>query len=335
MPSDQLIQDALAALAGARDDYRSALVGTVDQLRGLLEAHGAGPDSGLQRAAAELGSFAAGHIDVERFSALFTAQDSLDEASRAHLERAVDTLSSLAARGDGVFVARVPKGSDLRAAVARALGEAGRAFGAARTAELARTGRFRDDEHRTWIDHFPPSEWSRKEREVAPPLVVIVDGSDLRAGGLAEFLDGTQKIVLLVDGRAPAAALVRCVTPGVHVLQTDDPAELARLGATDGPAVAAVLPAGCAVFEHRPGPDGPVGLRLSVTRLPDEEPRRAIEGISAFQQGEELRQLRSLAAGGAVTVVTAEGDVSMPAAPATDADLLAAWILQQAGPGTA
>ena len=37
-----------------------------------------------------------------------------------------------------------------------------------------------------------------------------------------------QKIVLIVEGKSPPAALVRCLTPGVHVLQTDDPGALAR-----------------------------------------------------------------------------------------------------------
>jgi hypothetical protein len=335
MPYDDLTLKALAAVAGARDDYRSALIGTVDQLRGLLEAGSGDPDTGLRKAAAELGSFAGGHIDVEKFASLFTTGQSLDEASRVHLERAIETLESLAAREDDLFVARVPKGSDLPAAVSRLLAEAGRAFGAARTAELARTGRFRADDHKGWIDHFPASLWSRREREIAPPLVLRVDGCDLRAGGLADFLDGSQKLVLLVDGAAPAAALVPCVTPGVHVLQTDDPEQLARSGQVDGPAIAALVPAGCARFEHRPGPDGPVGLRLSVAHLPDEEPKRTLGGISAFRQAEELRQLRSLAAGPAPAFVMPSVDGEARSAPATDADLLAAWILHQAGPGSA
>jgi len=218
MPSDERTRDALAAVTAARDDYRSALVGTADQLRGLLLAHGGGPDAGLDRAAAELGTFADGRIDVERFASLVASDEVLDEASRGHLERAVETLESLAAAGDDVFVAQVPAGGDLTETVSRALGEAGRAYGAARTAELARTGRFKADEHSRWIDFFPPAQWSRNEREIAPPLVVSLHGEDFRAGGLADFLDGTQKIVLVVEGKSPPAALVRCLTPGVHVL---------------------------------------------------------------------------------------------------------------------
>jgi hypothetical protein len=55
MPSEDITRDALAAVATARDDYRSALVGTVDQLQGLLLAQSGNEDQGLDRAASELG----------------------------------------------------------------------------------------------------------------------------------------------------------------------------------------------------------------------------------------------------------------------------------------
>jgi len=335
MPSDERTRDALAAVTAARDDYRSALVGTADQLRGLLLAQGGGPDAGLDRAAAELGNFATGHIDVERFASLIASDEVLDEASRGHLARAVETLESLTAAGDDVFVAQVPAGGDLSETVARALGEAGRAYGAARTAELARTGRFKAAEHGRWIDHFPPAQWSRNEREIAPPLVVSLRGEDFRAGGLADFLDGTQKIVLIVEGKSPPAALVRCLTPGVHVLQTDDPATLARIGDTEGPAIAALVPSDAARFEHRPGSDGSPRLRLTVENVPGDDPKRSLGRISAFQQAEELRLLRVLT--GATRSVGAAGDgaAGAGAAPATDADVLAAWILGQGGQGAA
>lgn len=336
MPSDERTRDALAAVAAARDDYRSALVGTADQLRGLLLARGGGgPDAGLDRAAAELGNFAAGHIDVERFASLVASDEILDDASRGHLERAVETLESLAAAGDDVFVAQVPAGGDLSETVARALGEAGRAYGAARTAELARTGRFKADEHRRWIDHFPPTQWSRNERQIAPPLVVSVRGEDFRAGGLTDFLDGAQKIVVIVEGKSPPAALVRCLTPGVHVLQTDDPGALARIGDTEGPAIAALVPSDAARFEHRPGSDGFPRLRFTVEMVPDDDPTRSLGRISAFQQAEELRQLRLLMAGASGVGAAADGTAAAIAATATDADVLAAWILGQGGQGAA
>jgi hypothetical protein len=334
MPSEEITRKALAAVAAARDDYRSALVGTADQLRGLLLAQSGTSDQNLDRAASELGNFAAGHIDVERFASLFRADRSLDEASRAHLERAVETLESLAADDEDLFVLDLPAGEDLREGVIRALGESGRAFGAARTAELARTGRFKDEEHRRWIDRFAPGAWSDQERAIAPPLIVRLRGKDLRAGGLADLLDGSQKIVLIIEGKTPPAALVRCITPGVHVLQTADPAELARIANTPGPAIAALVPEEAARFEHRPEGSGSTGLRLSVEFLPDEEPRRAIGRISAFQQNEELRQLQVLA--GASTAKAGPGtDSAADAAGTTDADVLAAWILRQGDRGAA
>ncbi len=335
MPSDEITTDALAAVAAARDDYRSALVGTVDQLRGLLLAQSGQPDAAGQRAASELGSFAAGHIDAERFASLFAREDSLDDASRSHLERAIETLESLAAAGDDLFVCRVPAGGDLRDTVIQALGETGRAFGAARTAELARTGRFRGEEHRRWIDHFPPELWSAKERELSPPLVVRLRGAELRVGGVSELLDGSQKLVLLVEGKAPPAALVRCITPGVHVIQTSDREALSRIGDTEGAAIIALLPDGAAVFEHRPGVDGASIGRLSVEFLPDQDPNRAIGHISVFQQSEELEQLRVLM-GAAHARPGANGtDAGVEPAAATDADILAAWILRQGGQGAA
>jgi hypothetical protein len=335
MPSDERTRDALAAVAAARDDYRSALVGTADQLRGLLLAQSGGPDAGLDRAAAELGNFAAGHIDVERFASLVASEQVLDEASRGQLERAVETLESLAAAGDEVFVAQVPAGGDLSETISSALAEAGRAYGAARTAELARTGRFKADEHGGWIDGLPPAQWSRNEREIAPPLVVSLRGEDFRAGGLTDFLDGAQKIVLLVEGMSPPAALVRCLTPGVHVLQTDDPAALARIGDTDGPAIAALVPPDAARFEHRPESDGSSRLQLVVEMVPEDDPKRPLGRISAFQQAEELSLLRLLTGGTRSGPVAGDGTAGADAAPATDADVLAAWILGQGGQGAA
>ena len=89
-PAETLQEAAEKAVAAARDDYRSALVGTADQLRGLLLSQGDGSDAGLDRAAAELGNFAAGRIDVD--DALDIARQGRriargvdDEIGRAHV----------------------------------------------------------------------------------------------------------------------------------------------------------------------------------------------------------------------------------------------------------
>ncbi len=148
MPSDERTRDALAAVTAARDHYRSALVGTADLLRGMLLAQGGEPDAGLDRAAAELGNFAAGHIDVQRFASLVASDQVMDEAGRGHLERAVETLQALlAAAGDVVFIASGPAGGDLRDAVTRRSAKSDAPSAPHASVELARTGRFKDDEH--------------------------------------------------------------------------------------------------------------------------------------------------------------------------------------------
>jgi len=301
----------------------------------------------------ELGQFAAGRIDAAAFAEMFSAEGGLDEGSTDRIRRALTTLKGLLERGDDLFVVDVPEDGDLHEAVAHALGEAGRAFGAARTAELTRTGRYDAATHAGWVEHFPPRLWNRVERALAPPLVVRVAGRDLRAGGLAEFLDGTQKLVLIVDEQAPPAALVRLITPGVLVIQTTDPAKLDELGETEGPAVAAIVPETVGRFVHRPG-DGPLRDRLTVSHVPDEAPTRSLGSLTAFMQAEELRQLALLTDSAAAPaeameasapdaatvggpVIGLAGGTSAPGAAApnaptapTEADVLAAWILQQA-----
>jgi hypothetical protein len=180
--------------------------------------------------------------------------------------------------------------------------------------------------------------WSRRERDLAPPIVVEVDGADLRPGGLTEFLDGAQKIVLVVRGASPPAALARLITPGLLVMQTEDPADLAALTETDGPAIAALVTGDACRFVHLPTTDGGRG-RLSVHHMPPSEPKRALGGISVFQQTEAMRHLAALAAGGTsgtVRVADPSGDGATASVPAASAaDSLAAWILRQADmPGT-
>jgi hypothetical protein len=119
------------------------------------------------------------------------------------------------------------------------------------------------------------------------------------------------------------------------VLQTDNPGTLASINETEGPAIAALVPSDAARFEHRPGSGESAGLQLTVEALPEEEPRRALGRISAFQQAEELRQLRVLTGATRITGSAVAGDAAVDATPATDADVLAAWILGQGNQGAA
>ena len=68
--------------------------------------------------------------------------------------------------------------------------------------------------------------------------------------------------------------------------------------------------------------------------MPAEEPKRALGGISTFQQAEGMRHLAALSAGWGLVapeVAAPSGDgASGPALSATAADKLAAWVLRQA-----
>lgn len=328
MPSDAN-RSALKAVAGARAAFHSAVATAVDQVQTYLSAHRSPVNGRSERAAVELGQFAAGRIDPDRFSSFFADGEEPDAETLARVEAAADVLAGISKDADDLYSVEVPSGGDLRDTVATALAEAGRAFGAARVVDLARTGRYDAATHDEFLATFPPRMWNRAERQIAPPLVVTVDGSDLRVGGLAEFLDGAQKIVLVARGDAPPAALVRLVTPGVFVMQTADAADLARIAGVDGPAVAAIVPERAARFTHDPAAGATPAARLSVAALPEEAPRKPLGRLTIFQQSEELMQLRALAA----ATAAAEGEEGPE--PAADTaklpgDKLAAWLLRQA-----
>jgi hypothetical protein len=276
-------------------------------------------------------------MDAGRLATLFRPAETRDPTALAAVDRACGVLAALSTRDLASDVVDVPSGGDLRAAVAQALAEVGRAFGAVRTFELARSGGRRVDEAAAALEAFPYARWSRGERRAAPPLVVTVDGADLgAAAALAEFLDGAQKIVLVVRGACPPAALVRLITPGTFVLQTADGTGLDRLGAWQGPGIAALTLESAARFTHDPARGATPWERISIEFLPARDPRASVGGSSGAQQSEELRQLRQLAARPesppapvpSSTTTAASG----PAAPAaTDpADQLAAWLLAQA-----
>jgi hypothetical protein len=333
MPSDDRAQQALEALAGARDDYRSAVARAVDEVRSLLRERG-GVAREERDAGAGLGAFAAGRIDPRRFASLVAPAEVLDPTAEERLEAALSTLEGIDASEDGLFRVRLDPEEDLHGRVGRALARTGTAFGAARVAEMARVGQYREELHGDYLDAFGPRMWNRSERRIAPPLVVELDGRDLRAGGLADYLDGGQKLVLVPRGDVPPAALVRLITPGQLVLQTGDPAELERLADFPGSAVAAVHPQGAraASFLHDPRGGDTLPERLSVGDLPDEAEIRPVGPMTREQQVEELRQLVALARAGS-GVAPVAGDGAAPTAEGEDvepADRLAAWLLRQA-----
>jgi hypothetical protein len=328
MPFDELKRRALEALDGRRQAYHSAVALAADEVRSLLEAQRAPRNGKPQRVAAELGLFASGRIDPGRFASVFSEQETLEPEAVERIEAALATLTALLAEGDDLHVLKVPAGGDLRDAVRAALARAGKAFGAGRAVENARAG-VRASEY---AHGFAPRRWNRAERAIAPPLVVELEGADLRPAGLVDLLEGRQAIVLLVRRAAPPAALARLIAPGTLVVQGTGEDALAGLGDWDGPAVVAVVPEGTASFRYRPAVDGPGTLEVAT------RPERALKPIgtlSVARQESDLGLLEMLDGAVAGRVVAAAGGNGAPAA-ADPADKLASWLLRQAtipGPG--
>lgn len=334
MPFDELKRRAMDALEERREAYHSAVATAVDEVRTLLDSQRSADGAKGSRAAAELGAFAGGRIDTERFESLFSDREKLDADAVKTIEAALDTLKELMDGGDDLYLTKVRPGGDLRDTVRDALADSGRAFGAGRTVERARSG----GEAEEYQNGFPPTLWNRAERTVAPPLVVELDGSDLRPAGLADYLEGSQAIVLLVRKPAPAAALARLVVPGTLVVQaTKDEGldeALEALDAWDGPAVVAVVPEGAATFRYTPK-EGEAG-ELTVGSVPEKSPKD-VGGLSAARQEAELELLQLLDGAVAGRVVAAAGD-GATAEAADPTDKLAAWLLREAtipGPGEA
>lgn len=333
---------ALEAVAGARSAFRSVVATTAEDVRSFLQARTTPPEGRAERTALELGRMGPAHIDPERFSALLGEEEVLDSQSLKVVEEARRILAEVADAGDALYARSVERGGDLRGTVDAALAEAGRAFGAARAVNLVRSGGYRPDDDWELLHPLPFRRWSRAEREVAPPLVVRVAGRDLVPGGLSEFLDGSVKLVLVVDGPAPLAPLARLVSPGVFVLQTPDADELGRIADVEGPALAALLPSAAVRFCFDPRRGDGLDRGLELDALPDTLEATPGMALSASQQARDLAALRELlrfrdrapappatpAANGATPDEAVAGLEAPPAG--SPADRLAAWLLEKA-----
>jgi len=322
MPSDDRVRLALEALAGPARGFRSTLARTADEVGQLLRAHTASKDNTSARLAAELGPFARDRISVERFASVFPAAPGVNGGAAELVRRAHATLTGLLERGDDLFRVSLDGKSTLRDAVAARLADLGRAYGAARVARDAQA-QLPPDRHAPALEQFPFARWNRAERRLAPPLVVEARGADLLAAGLAEFLDGHVKLVLVVSGETSPAPLARLIAPGSYVQQAGAAADLAGFAAWDGPGIAALVPETCGRFVHDPRAGRTAPERLRIEHLP-EAPRKGIDGISVEQQADELALLRSLAQ---PTGAPAGGLAAGGAAPASPTDQLSAWLL--------
>ena len=322
MPSDDRIQRALGAVADRVASYRGIVTAARERVRGLL-AQGGGAD----RAALELGAFGAGRLDLDRFAAIDDASLP-DAAARARLRRIAGVLDDLANLSDSAFVVDVPPGGRLRFCVANALGSLGRVFSAIAAVDLNRSGRYDPVAHDSHLQAFGFDLWNRTDRRFAPPLVVSLAGSDLRASMLAEFLDGAVHMVLVPSGRCTPAPLVRLITPNTLVLQTIDGAGLDRFSAHAGPAIAAITEPTAAAFLHDPAGGRALWQRMRVMSRP-ELSRTRLDTWSAAQQAEELAQLDAIAERPSLSDTAIE-TLGAPGAPGTDpVDRLASWLLAE------
>jgi len=331
MPSDDRITQALDALASARESYSSSVALSAEEVRGILDREQSVDETPQVKLGHELGPFASGRIDLDRLTSFVSANSKLPEEKRKEIQRAYEVLTNLKKAGVSLFQAKLELDGYLRGSILAALGKAGAAFGAARSVEWALHDLPKPEFSEDVLESFTPAHWNRGEKGCAPPLVMEVEGQDLKVASLGEILEGTQKIILVVNGPAAPAPLVRLITPGVTVLQTDAPEDLEALSATSGPGVAALMPEGCAKFIHAAG-GKTLHERLRVSFIPEKEPKKGLGTISAFQQTEELRQLASLAVSvQAPDVPRADaGEKQMEGAEMDEAGQLAAWLIHQA-----
>jgi hypothetical protein len=322
MQSDDRMTSAMEALRRPREAFAATLTSAIDELDGFLADQAAPEGEHVSQEAARLGVFAAGRIDVERFTALVGRGANVAPGAVERIRRVHELLRTFRNQGDSLYHVRVDRGSDLRDTIRSALAARGRMFNAARHVELLRAGAQINEPD----DTLCFSRWLRSERLLAPPLVVEVEGADLTVDGLAEYLDGAVKIVLLVNGPAAAAPLARLIAPNTFVMQTTDAAAVAALGDFQGAGIAAVLPEGCALFTHDPARGHHLHQRLRVELVPDTVPR-AIGRCNARRQAEENQWLSELAR---LTDATRAEQETQPesAAGVEPVDQLAGWLLR-------
>ena len=323
MPSEPMWQHALAAVARERAAYTAAVARANDQLRlllGTMTPH----DRTDNRSAEQLGAFAAGHIDSSRFTDVFTPTSAIPADAIPTVRYAQYLLKATLTLGDEAFCFTLPSGEDLRDATRRALAVLGRVFAAGHAVAAIRAKQVIPVQPEPLLSPLPPEQWSKAERGIAPPVAIELDGADLRVGGLETLLQGAQKIVLLVKGAAPPAALVRLITPNVFVMQCADATELGEFTHFEGAGIAAVIP-DAIHFVH--DPDARTYPRLRVIARPERAIKR-LGNITAFQQMEEVRWLDQLA-GMYEQQATHNGNTSNTQ-PHEPGDQLAAWLLKQA-----
>lgn len=325
MPFEERVAAALAGVSPQISLFRFEVYRALERARKVLAS-----DAGQSSDKSALGEFAKGRIDPARFAMVSDQPDPLDGLGRALARRAVAWLETLATSGDEQFVVDVVSGSSAAEAIASRLEILGNAFGAAALVDLVHRRRHDPLHHSKLPDTNPFASWSAAQKRLAPPLIVKLNGEDLDASALTPFLDGSVRLVLVVNGAAPPAALARLISPGVFVAQAKDTQVLGSAVEFEGPCVIALIQASEALFTHDPRRGVAAWQRLNVTFMPDSIPRKSLGIWSAWQQREELAQLKALAVQPAFPTNSGDALIAAVGGAAVDpAERLTAWLLEQ------
>jgi len=315
MPSEQRKVCALDAVRSRIDQFHSALIVTSDQVGGLLAGFGTTEDDQNET----LGFFAKGKMNLERFASFAPKAPRIEADAEAPVRAAQETLKLLLDEGDDLFVIKTQPGRGLGHQLSVRLAHIGRAFAAARVVDLAKNGAYKEDKHAATLERFPYALWNSSERALAPALVVEVSGDDFKPSAIVPLLDTNMKIIFVVNGDAPAAALSRVISPRVFVQQETGEANLEAFTAFKGIAVAAFLPDTAVSFVHDPSAGSTTYERFVSVTFPKEVRKRPIGGISPAQQAEDYSLLESQS----VPPEIAGEAASDPAGK------LSAWLLSQ------
>ncbi len=87
-------------------------------------------------------------------------------------------------------MAKVPLDGYLRGTLFSALGKVGVAFGASRSVEWALHDLAHPEGVEDALERFPPNLWNKAERACSPPIVIEVEGQDLRAASSGRVAGG-------------------------------------------------------------------------------------------------------------------------------------------------
>ena len=125
LDSGDLALEALKALTPRVETFHSAVATAVEEIRTFVQSRRGASDFRAERALMELGPFAVGRIDAEKFATLMDAAENMSSETEGVLDRAEEILYGFSMGKDFHHVVVGP-GEDLRDAVKEALDDVGR-----------------------------------------------------------------------------------------------------------------------------------------------------------------------------------------------------------------